>query len=87
MLYFNISVDASEKYKEEQKIIKNDIPTLETWLDKYKQKKSTVPRKETDAHNIWWHYPEKLENLPDLPPSLLKFKPEHFNDDNFEEWG
>lgn len=82
-----VLVDHAERIREEQKRLQNEIPTIESWIEKYKQNKSTCPRKENEAHNIWWHYPEKLETLTDLPPSLIKFKPEHFKDSNFEEWG
>lgn len=42
---------------------------------------------ENNELNVWWHYPEKLEMVPDLPPSLKKFRPEHFKDSDFETWG
>lgn len=64
-----------------------EVPTLESWLETYNKKKSLDTKKENSATSVWWNYPEILEMRPDLPPSVVKFKPEHFRDSNFEEWG
>lgn len=60
-----------------------EIPSVDEWLLKYKEQNN----KEDDDIHTFWNYPSNFENRTDLPPSLLKFQPEHFFDDNFEEWG
>ncbi|KAK4873437.1 hypothetical protein RN001_015466 [Aquatica leii] len=63
-----------------------EIPTLESWLEKYNQRHSKTSKKNSDV-SVFWSYPEHLECRTDLPMSLRKFKPEDFTDDDFEEWG
>lgn len=64
-----------------------EVPTLDSWLDKYYLKKAKSNKKHVVSTSVWWNYPEILEMRPDLPPSLVKFKPEHFPDCNFTSWG
>lgn len=60
------------------------IPLLDSWLEKYER---SIKKTDSQIVHTPWTYPEMLEYRHDLPPSLLKFRPEHFHDDNFEEWG
>ncbi|KAG5897430.1 hypothetical protein JTB14_032119 [Gonioctena quinquepunctata] len=61
-----------------------EVPSLGSWLQKYNESNN---KEDDDTIRTFWTYPESLENRIDLPPSLIKFMPEHFYDDNFEEWG
>lgn len=70
-----------ERRRKQQEI--PEIPTLEEWVVKYRAKNN----KEDDEIHTFWTYPSNFLNRTDLPPSLVKFRPEHFFDDNFEEWG
>lgn len=60
------------------------VPSIESWLEKYNEK---VNKQDNSLVQIFWNYPDQLELRTDLPPSLKKMKPEHFLNDNFEEWG
>ncbi|KAJ8952977.1 hypothetical protein NQ314_007439 [Rhamnusium bicolor] len=61
-----------------------DVPSVEFWLQNYDEKHN---KENDDVVHTFWSYPESLQSRLDLPPSMVKFKPEHFYDDNFEEWG
>ncbi|CAG9864775.1 unnamed protein product [Phyllotreta striolata] len=61
-----------------------DVAPPESWVQKYKENNN---KEDNDDVHIFWSYPRHLESRTDLPPSLVKFKPEHFYDDNLEEWG
>lgn len=63
-----------------------EVPTVESWLEKYSLKHNGN-KNNSNVVNVSWIYPEQLESRLDLPPSLKKFKIEDFVDDNFEEWG
>ncbi|KAF5272919.1 hypothetical protein FQR65_LT04848 [Abscondita terminalis] len=65
----------------------NEIPSVESWLEKYNQRHNQMGKKNSDNVGVFWSYPEHWECRTDLPPSLRKFKPEDFEDDNFETWG
>ncbi|KAI4472008.1 nuclease-related [Holotrichia oblita] len=62
-----------------------ELPSLESWLENYN--KLHNKQEENDGADCFWSYPDVLESRTDLPPSVRKFQPEHFVDDNFEEWG
>ncbi|KAF5299689.1 hypothetical protein FQA39_LY11484 [Lamprigera yunnana] len=70
-----------------QKQVVPEVPSLESWLEKYNIQHSKLTKRETDDVSIFWTYPERLEYRVDLPPSLKKFKPEDFKDSDFAEWG
>ncbi|XP_044260822.1 zinc finger matrin-type protein 5 [Tribolium madens] len=73
-----LRVDSEEQGKQIR------VPTMESWLQTYSEKHS---KENTDLVHIPWSYPEQLEHRTDLPPSIKKLKPEHFVQENFEEWG
>ncbi|KAJ8919712.1 hypothetical protein NQ315_006240 [Exocentrus adspersus] len=60
-----------------------EVPSVESWVQKY----HSANKENTDIIHTFWSYPALFEKRLDLPPSLLKFKPEQFVDDSFEEWG
>ncbi|CAG9827427.1 unnamed protein product [Diabrotica balteata] len=76
-------VDHIQQMRRKQKEEVPPVPPLEKWIEQYE-----INNKDSsDKVHLFWTYPENLENRNDLPPSLIKFRPEHFYDDNFEEWG
>ncbi|KAF2900092.1 hypothetical protein ILUMI_06090 [Ignelater luminosus] len=79
-----IQLDDYEKQRKTRKV--PEIPSLESWIEKYNQKHNKAD-KESDEVLTPWSYPEQLEFRSDLPPSLKKFKPDNFKDDDFDEWG
>lgn len=74
-------LELKRQKKEEER---NNIPSLESWLEKYDQ---MVNKDDGETLQTPWSYPESLTLRQDLPPSMIRFKPEHFSDDHFEEWG
>lgn len=60
------------------------VPSVDSWLEKYER---MVNKNDSSSVHTPWTYMDNLASRHDLPPSLVKFKPEHFHDDNFEEWG
>lgn len=60
------------------------MPSIESWVHKHNENNN---KEDSDVIHTPWTYPESFASRLDLPPSLVKFKPEHFFDDNFEEWG
>lgn len=78
------SVELFEYEKKQKQLEKLDIPSLESWLEKYNQKNKNG---ESSVVTVTWTYPETLEMRSDLPPSLKKFKQEDFVDAEFNEWG
>lgn len=63
-----------------------EVPDIEPWLTKYRSKNVD----KTDLKSVIeaaWTYPAQLEMRTDLPPSISKFRPEDFVDDDFAEWG
>lgn len=70
-------LELKRQKKEEER---NNIPSLESWLEKYDQ---MVNKDDGETLQTPWSYPESLRQ--DLPPSMIRFKPEHFSDDHFEE--
>ncbi|XP_017770229.1 PREDICTED: zinc finger matrin-type protein 5 [Nicrophorus vespilloides] len=74
--------------EEQAEFLKNnssaEVPPVETWMEKYGEQKNL---KNEEFVSTFWSYPEQLETRPDLPPSLKKFQPEYFTDDNFADWG
>ncbi|KAI4472084.1 nuclease-related [Holotrichia oblita] len=54
--------------------------------EEYEKRRAQL-QEENDGADCFWSYPDVLESRTDLPPSVRKFQPEHFVDDNFEEWG
>ncbi|XP_018336814.1 zinc finger matrin-type protein 5 [Agrilus planipennis] len=77
-----------EKCENEKKLkeMSVEIPSIESWLEKYK-KSSKCSKDSSEFVHTSWSYPEHLNARQDLPPSLKKFKAEDFLDDDFEEWG
>lgn len=61
-----------------------EVPGIESWMQKYNESNN---KEDSDVIHTFWTYPENLERRLDLPPSLVHFQPEHFCDENFEEWG
>ncbi|XP_018573397.1 zinc finger matrin-type protein 5 [Anoplophora glabripennis] len=61
-----------------------NVPSVESWMQKYNKSNN---KEDDEVVHTFWTYPESFERRLDLPPSLVRFKPEHFSDDNFEEWG
>ncbi|KAL1516914.1 hypothetical protein ABEB36_000746 [Hypothenemus hampei] len=76
-------VEQMEQKRQKTDSEKMNIPSVDSWLEKYEE---TVDKINNVVH-LLWSYPENLSSRLDLPPSLIKFKPEHFHDDDFEEWG
>ncbi|VEN36974.1 unnamed protein product [Callosobruchus maculatus] len=60
-----------------------EVPSIESWLQCHYEKHKEA----SDIVTPFWTYHSSLESRNDLPPSLAKFKQEHFVDVNFEEWG
>ncbi|XP_057671710.1 zinc finger matrin-type protein 5 [Diorhabda carinulata] len=77
-------VEHIQEMRRKQKEEQHQVPSSDSWIDQYREKHM---KEDSDAIHIFWKYPENFENRIDLPPSLIKFKTEHFYDDNFEEWG
>lgn len=77
-------MDEYEKHRKALEV--PEIPSVELWIEKYNQKHNKTD-KESDNVLTPWSYPEQLGFRSDLPPSLKKFKPEDFKDDDFDEWG
>ncbi|XP_060519204.1 zinc finger matrin-type protein 5 [Cylas formicarius] len=75
-------VEYMELMKRKKEEALPDIPSLDSWVEKYDK----ISEKDDVVHTPW-SYPDALEFRQDLPPSLVKFKAEHFHDENFEEWG
>lgn len=78
---FSVEMAQEEKRRKQSQI--PEIPTVDEWFTKYKEENN---KEDAEVHTFWT-YPAHFENRTDLPPSLVKFRPEHFFDDNFEEWG
>lgn len=78
------AVEQLELKRQKKEEERNNIPSLESWLEKYDQ---MVNKEDGESLQTPWSYPESLTLRQDLPPSMIRFKPEHFSDDNFEEWG
>lgn len=76
------AVEQLELKRQKKEEERNNIPSLESWLEKYDQ---MVNKDDGETLQTPWSYPESLRQ--DLPPSMIRFKPEHFSDDHFEEWG
>lgn len=81
LIIFPVEYIQEEKRRKLTEI--QEIPSVDMWLLKFKDKNI----KEDDKIHTFWNYPTHFENRTDLPPSLVQFRPEHFFDDNFEEWG
>lgn len=81
----NVVVDYQEAEKRKKAQQAAEMPSYESWLEKYYQKHNE--ENSEDRITPFWTYPDYLETRTDLPPSLQKFKPEDFLDDDFEEWG
>lgn len=82
-----INLFAVEYNQEAKRKRMNDIPevpSVESWMQKYNEQNNKESGK---VIHTFWSYPDHMEHRTDLPPSLLKFRPEHFYDDHFEEWG
>ncbi|CAH1107217.1 unnamed protein product [Psylliodes chrysocephalus] len=77
-------VENIQENRRRMKEAQPEIPSPETWIQKYNEDNN---KQDSNDVHIFWTYPKHLENRIDLPPSLIEFKPEHFYDDNFEEWG
>ncbi|XP_050312260.1 zinc finger matrin-type protein 5 [Anthonomus grandis grandis] len=77
-------VEQVDLIKQKEHEMKTAIPSVESWLEKYDK---IATKHDPNVINTPWTYPESFANRIDLPPSLIKFKAEHFFDDNFEEWG
>lgn len=80
----NFTVEQLELKRQKKEEERNNIPSLESWLEKYDQ---MVNKDDGETLQTPWSYSESLALRQDLPPSMIRFKPEHFSDDNFEEWG
>ncbi|XP_066256125.1 zinc finger matrin-type protein 5 [Euwallacea similis] len=77
-------VDQLEFKRQKLEEERNHIPSIDSWLEKYER---TANKGVGNSLHTPWTYPDNLASRLDLPPSLVKFRPEHFHDDNFEEWG
>ncbi|KAF7273337.1 zinc finger matrin-type protein 5 [Rhynchophorus ferrugineus] len=77
-------VEQMEISRQRKEDAQKQIPLLESWLEKYER---SIKKTDSQIVHTPWTYPEMLEYRSDLPASLIKFRPEHFHDDNFEEWG
>lgn len=83
--HYGFSVELAEYEKRKRQLEKPDIPSFESWLTKYNEKHNK--KGDSNVVAVSWTYPELLETRSDLPPSMKKFKPEDFVDEDFAEWG
>lgn len=77
-------VEQTELAKQKIDEDRTKVPSVDSWVEKYER---MVHKDDENTVHTPWVYSENLMTRPDLPPSLVKFKPEHFHDDDFEEWG
>ncbi|KAL3276178.1 hypothetical protein HHI36_020896 [Cryptolaemus montrouzieri] len=78
-------VDYQEFLKQKKREEALNIPTIDSWMEKYSEKH--LNKSDSNIVRPFWSYPSALEKRTDLPPSLRKYQEGDFLNDNFEEWG
>ncbi|KAK9876802.1 hypothetical protein WA026_015040 [Henosepilachna vigintioctopunctata] len=78
-------VDYQEYLVQKKKENSLNIPTLDSWIEKYVEK--NVNKTDGNIVRPFWTYPSSLENRTDLPPSLKKIQETDFVSSSYEDWG